>query len=1091
VKTKKQLEEQRQKWRLAQQKYRLNRSGQKHRRYKEKDKTYRDEMRVKESEEIEARRRIRLEWKDRLARQREKLQKLVNWNPNSDKPKRFIRRAVVKTLLPKYRDLSQASKSLGLRWSYIKKLALTDEEQLHVEGISVRLGSTIKQQVGDFYRSPDVTVSLGGLKAVNSRGESVSYLNMRIGDVYKKWKSSKKGGKIGFSTFARLRPKTVKLKRQIPVNECVCQSCGNLELLLEALRKESKSEHLGSKDSIVDGILCKKLPGRTFHKMACLKKCKLLNTTKCKRCPKKLKHILHLSQETLEKKIDFYQWRYITKGTVCDPDDEVDEEVEDEKDDEKTMVKKHFTIVKVDGTVQQVVALLEDALETYPLHLFLAKWQQLQFKKARLRPGNDVLFIQDFAQNLLCVHQDEIQSAHWDHERVTIHPIIGVYECKSCEEVVRSEFVVLSDDLKHDHHAVHAFQQAVEENLDLDISHKITFSDGAASQYKSKHTFHHMASETTQHTRVYFGSGHGKSLCDASTGVFKRQVKDDINAKLLVGPLNAKTIAGHGSQNWAKETTNEKCTHISRAYIVVNDIARPKEMPSRKTLKGTRSFHCIKNNPAHPGQITASELACMCWPCRSGDGTCEHREVTSSPHLNKTMVVQLWRPTVVKKRSKRLTQQKKTNASEPTSAAAKPPKKRKTRVCDADTSAEAKPSQKRTKTCHAPANAEGKPSQKRNTSVCDADTSAEAKPSQKRTKTCHAPANAEGKPSQKRNTSVCDAHTSAEAMPSMKRNTRSCYEEGKKRADSVDSPNKYGDVSSVKRKLDEIFDTPTLKKDTEAEKMKQKEVKTSKVVSINRKKATHSDSEFDWLAIKRQLIHCPYPNQLQLAEELKLSDLSAFEPIDVTSGNWTIDNYASTLAEDIRLPGTVKWAYQIYGDGNCLPRCGSAFLFNGDQSHHQEIRIRIALELIKHQDHYLCNSYISKGWPSNLLPIPTCDSYMALCGQYDAPLHVSYNKEVNDLLKDGKYMGFFQMSALASVLGCPIVSVYPAKGSVVAQRDLHRVVLPRELRCTTPRFILWSRIGDAVAEMWNANHFVVLIPYNGVESATIAECSNM
>jgi len=155
---------------------------------------------IHELAEIEAKRHLRIEWKDRLARQREKLWKLVNWDTNSNKPKRIIRRALVKTLLPKYWDLAQTSKSLGLRWSCIKKLALTDEEQLHVEGISVCLGSTVKQQVGDFYLSPDVSVSLGGLKAVNSRGESVSYLNMRIGDVYKKWKSSKKGAKIGFST---------------------------------------------------------------------------------------------------------------------------------------------------------------------------------------------------------------------------------------------------------------------------------------------------------------------------------------------------------------------------------------------------------------------------------------------------------------------------------------------------------------------------------------------------------------------------------------------------------------------------------------------------------------------------------------------------------------------------------------------------------------------------------------------------------------------------------------------------------------------------------------------------------------------------
>ena len=106
-------------------------------------------------------------------------------------------------------------------------------------------------------------------------------------------------------------------------------------------------------------------------------------------------------------------------------------------------------------------------------------------------------------------------------------------------------------------------------------------------------------------------------------------------------------------------------------------------------------------------------------------------------------------------------------------------------------------------------------------------------------------------------------------------------------------------------------------------------------------------------------------------------------------------------------------------------------------------------------------------------------------------MHVMYNREINDILRSGAYMGYFQLWALASVLGSCIVSVYPPKGSPAAQRDLHRVVLPRVLRCNIPRFIMWSRITDCPDHAWNANHFVVLLPYNGEETATIKESSVM
>lgn len=47
----------------------------------------------------------------------------------------------------------------------------------------------------------------------------------------------------------------------------------------------------------------------------------------------------------------------------------------------------------------------------------------------------------------------------------------------------------------------------------------------------------------------------------------------------------------------------------------------------------------------------------------------------------------------------------------------------------------------------------------------------------------------------------------------------------------------------------------------------------------------------------------------------------------------------------------------IYGDGNCLPRCGSLFAY-GTEDKHLDIRARIVLHLVKYKEIYLNADFI-------------------------------------------------------------------------------------------------------------------------------------
>ena len=217
--------------------------------------------------------------------------------------------------------------------------------------------------------------------------------------------------------------------------------------------------------------------------------------------------------------------------------------------------------------------------------------------------------------------------------------------------------------------------------------------------------------------------------------------------------------------------------------------------------------------------------------------------------------------------------------------------------------------------------------------------------------------------------------------------------------------------------------------------------------------------EKDCKEITRNLIHSPFIHKMAYCEMLSFTPINMDDVIPVMGG-LTTDEDAEKLMENVILPGTVKVPCEIGSDGNCLPRCGSFFAY-ADQEYHTDMRVRLAVEMIKYQHCYLSKEYLARGWPMENVPVPTPESYLQLCSRYycrqdhnDIEITEMYNKEVNDLLTANTYMGMLQMFPLASVLGCPIVSVYPAKGDPVAQRNLHRLILPRECIHPHPRFIM-------------------------------------
>jgi hypothetical protein len=95
-------------------------------------------------------------------------------------------------------------------------------------------------------------------------------------------------------------------------------------------------------------------------------------------------------------------------------------------------------------------------------HLFYAMWQQAMYSLiTKNLPKEWAVCVMDFAQNYSCTQQDEIQSAHWAIQQVTVHPLVVFYycECEGHDHIIQEAVVFISEDLKHDAHAVNHFRK--------------------------------------------------------------------------------------------------------------------------------------------------------------------------------------------------------------------------------------------------------------------------------------------------------------------------------------------------------------------------------------------------------------------------------------------------------------------------------------------------------------------------------------------------------------------------------------------------------------------------------------------------------
>ena len=167
-------------------------------------------------------------------------------------------------------------------------------------------------------------------------------------------------------------------------------------------------------------------------------------------------------------------------------------------------------------------------LEKYSSHKYEYQTQQKFYDNLKINlPPGKVLIAGDFAENLSLFEAQEIQSAYYGKEQVTIFPAVIHYNVD--QKINQVSCVFISDTRHHRAQEVYAFMNVLnKEYLDIiagERTQNIYMSDGAASHFKCRSNLvnlaHHSEDYGVSAEWHFQGTSHGKG----NNGIMKDNYK--------------------------------------------------------------------------------------------------------------------------------------------------------------------------------------------------------------------------------------------------------------------------------------------------------------------------------------------------------------------------------------------------------------------------------------------------------------------------------------------------------------------------------------------------------------------------------------
>ena len=479
-----------------------------------------------------------------------------------------------------------------------------------------RLSPEVKEAVADFYHQPEISREVPGKAAVvvtKEKGKTVALtkhlMSMTMEEAYKRFKEIKPEIKIGLTSFKKLKPFNVKKVSELSRRTCLCTTCCNLALKLDALKR-----FVGCLQAPTDEL--KKLSGFSKADMSLASLCDMGNQVhpnlrclerSCTNCNSKVQNVLKPLDNFKDEQIQWHHWEYVTLTA-------------------KDKQKRIMSCVEKNTTIAVLLKSLEADMHVYPIHIFRANWQHQQMALSIERVQSDeAIILMDYSENYRCVYQNEVQSGFFDQRQVTIHPAMAYY--KEGEIPVRHAIIAISDDTHHDAHLTKVIEDRI---LNL-ISHQpgmenlssvIEWTDGCSAQYKCKTSVSDIANSEMKMNRNYFETSHGKSPCDGLGSIVKNSCLRSVTCgSVVLGDAQAifkfcRQKFGHGPQKKEKANGQVEISKWDFIFVSEDDVdhSRPEVFP----LKGIRAMHALKST-GKSDQIFGRKLSCFCVSCISSE----------------------------------------------------------------------------------------------------------------------------------------------------------------------------------------------------------------------------------------------------------------------------------------------------------------------------------------------------------------------------------------------------------------------------------------------------------------------------------------
>lgn len=467
-------------------------------------------------------------------------------------------------------------KSPSKRIAVIEKLTDIDKHNSPVVNVRILhspvqhgngIPDDIMSKVKEFYLSEDISIVMPGkadVIAVKSQDgvkttEQKHHLNMTVMEAFQSFKAKYSDINIQKSKFSELRPKNVLLSSKMPHNVCVCRYHGNIVLLLESLHRTCPSIPLYSRNEFLSSYVC------DISNEMCMSN----NCAKCKDSKLFTEKISDLSN--IDDSIHWHQWdtdhnNYVIKA-LCE------------------------------GTVRDAINELCAQMPKFLWHAFIKDKQASSYSDdkeiAQLLDSSSCLLQMDFAENYSCLFQDEIQSAHWHQNQVTLYTVIAYHRDE------KLSIVIASDTREHEKKSVTAFTTTVIERILHQMPTVKTvkiWTDGPSSQYKNRFIFGLMIIMNNKFLNIdlswnYFATSHGKGPNDALGGNVKAMARRHVMArKGIIKDAESLTVAikASGSQieliHMTQHDIDKKCVDLD-ILNAWNKI--PLAVP------GTINTHCV------------------------------------------------------------------------------------------------------------------------------------------------------------------------------------------------------------------------------------------------------------------------------------------------------------------------------------------------------------------------------------------------------------------------------------------------------------------------------------------------------------------